>query len=208
MSAQNPWSRLPSSPPYVLPEDRYGASEHETRLPPGPWYGPINSAMVVALMLSPGVNQQDFLDVQNPHFLATNLEQLTGDAPFPWHLRKWAHTAAGQYWEPRLRNLANDTTDEIVAKRFAVAQLFPYHSKSWQQPRGYVSSQAFTFGRVREAVARGAMIIALVGWPRWEDEMPELGRAGVAVGRNPRNPYVTVGNFGPAYRRIIDRLLT
>jgi hypothetical protein len=203
----NPWTRLRPKPPFVLPEDAHAASDHELRLPPGPWYGPLNTAPVVALMLSPGVNSADFLDVQDPKFLATSLAQLTGDSPFPFHLPRWSHTAAGQYWAPRLRDLADATTDELVAERFAVAQLLPYHSKSWQEPRGIVPSQSFTFELVRRAIARHAVLIALVGWSRWTAVMPELERADVVVGRNPRNPYISPGNLGSAYWQIIRRLL-
>src|SRR3954453_2728644 len=130
----NPWLRLPNDAPFVLPEDARGAAQHSLRLPPSPWSGAINRAPVIALLKSPGDSEQDYLDIQNPEFVRVTLGQLTGDAPFPWHLERWSDTGAGLYWRPRLMSLAQATSDETVSERFAVAQLFPYHSKSWQEP--------------------------------------------------------------------------
>jgi hypothetical protein len=158
-------------------------------------------------MASPGLHGQDFLDNQDPEFLATNLGQLSGSSPFPFHLDKWSDTAAGRYWRPRLLPLADATTDETVAARFAVAQLLPYHAESWIDPRTTIPSQQFTFELVRQAIAREALFVALIGWPRWLAAVPSLSRAEVIIVRNPRNPYCSPGNLGEGgFARVVDRL--
>jgi hypothetical protein len=204
----NPWLRLPSQPPFVLPEDREGAAKHSTNLIPGPWYGPIKTAPVIALLKSPGENPQDYEDIQDPEFRRLSLGQLTGDAPFFWHLPEWGHTAAGQYWGPRLRGLIDATSNAAVAERFAVAQVLPYHAQHWQTPSGPIPSQKYTFELVRDGIDRGALFLAMVGWSKWLAAVPELQTADIVFGRSVQSPYYSRGNLGDKeFHRVVDRLL-
>lgn len=205
--ADNPWLALQWRPPFVLPQDALGASPYTTSLPPGPWYGPLTNASVVLLMLMPGVGEQDFLDITDPDFMDMSRDQLTSNARFPWHLRRWRNTGGGSYWWPRLKRLVSDSSEEAVADALAVAQIYPYHSVAWQAPTGDIPSQSYTATLVRRAISRRALIVSMMGWRRWTEMIPELAHADFIRALNPRTTYLTPGNLGiNEYARLGDRL--
>src|SRR5262249_47227366 len=148
------------------------------------------------------------IDIRDPEFVAMSRDQLSGRAPFPWHLPRWRRTEGAAYWWPRVRQLVEDTSERSVAEHLAIAQLLPYHSEHWQNPSGPIPSQIYTLGLVRAAIERGAVIVCMLGWNRWLEVLPELGPLGVRRAHNPRTTWVTPKNLGvDAYHAAVARLL-
>ncbi len=61
-----------------------------------------------------------------------------------------------------------------MAQGVLCVEYFPYHSRRFQHRRVQVPSQKYSFGLVRQALNRGAVIIVLRGQRLWLAAVPEL----------------------------------
>ncbi|MFI5261009.1 MAG: hypothetical protein ACHQZR_00475 [Candidatus Limnocylindrales bacterium] len=152
----------------------------------------------------PGVDERELMD---PHLRLLYRAQLSGFAPFPWHLQCWSAVGAGRYWGPLLREVAGETGPEAVATRLATVQWAAYHSATWVSPVGAIPSQTYTVRVVRHALARGALVIVARSWRKWLALVPELAHTPVIRLHTPRRPYLTPGNMGQeGYQRLLAAL--
>jgi hypothetical protein len=199
--SDNPWHRLPTTPPYFLSEDRERVEalnanfpeHHRCRLDldiiPEPFVGRPD-APVVILGNNPGIKSPQTAEYRRrPAFIERMrnnlLHRLDDDYPFffldpndlvmPPDGRKW--------WERKLdglfRAFGPDKEDKevaraILAKSILAVEFFPYASRRYGHGRDPLPSQQYSFGLVRSAMARGASIVLTRGHKRWLGAMKDL----------------------------------
>ncbi|HMM44901.1 MAG TPA: hypothetical protein PKE41_04650 [Candidatus Macondimonas sp.] len=216
---QNPWLALPKTDPRVLPSDaellyafnQKAAPEYKYDLSlfPEPYFGS-RTASVVVLNLNPGWSEEDAAVHARPEFATMARASLRHALePYPFlHLQPGAATPGGIWWHQRVRRLVEDVKCyKAVAKGLGCVQYMPYHSQKYHPRSPALPSQQYSFALVREAIARKAEIVILRSGRLWLDSVPELERYDRChYGANPRSPYLSPGNLGGAYDRIVSRL--
>lgn len=214
----NPWTDIPAEPPYVLPMDQpyidvanalqSGTSGrlHPQRMPE-PRSGP-RDAPVVILQLNPSFEVNTADQALSPHD-DNRLREALRDESAP-HIgiadrhRWWVNAMA----EP-IAHFGDD--HQHVARTVCSIEYFPYPSLNFACAHLRLPSQAYQFRLVREAVARGALIIVTRGWSLWLGAVPELyeARANVLQTRNPRRVSFSRRNLPDGgYERMISAMET
>jgi len=196
--ATNPWPRVPLAPPYVLTEDAAAVRSFALTVLPGPWSGPVLTARVLLLLANPSYEQdRDEADLQHRDLRVLYRSQLSGLAPFPWHLERWRWSGAGEYWHPLLRRLVEAVGPSAVATDFATVQLVAYHSAEYIRPAGVLRTQPYSLQVVRHALARGSLVVVARRRADWMSLVPELAEVGSRVLHlATRRPYLTPGALG------------
>lgn len=220
----NRWPSLPSSPPYVLPEDaphveafndlfggQDGRYRLDLRLFPEPFMGP-RDAMLVILARNPGISPGDYMAHQNPRHLQAmraNLENVPAGHLVTGLLDEFKGTPASLWWRPRLRQLALQCGSyEELARKLLVVEFHGYHSTNWHSLGITLPSQLFGFELVGEAVKRGAVIVITRGANDWDVGVPTLrNHPAVYRLRSTRNAAISAGNLGAdAFERVLAAL--
>jgi hypothetical protein len=214
----NPWASLPTTGPRACPADLpalkafnvAAAPKHrfDLSLYPEPFFGS-QHASVVLLTLNPGWHAEDSQTHSQPMFVDLAVRSLTHALhPYPFlHLQPNAQWPGARWWRQRARELIEATTFDAVAKQIACVQFVPYHSPEFARSSPSLPSQAYSFGLVRAAMARGAEIVVLRSRKLWLDAIPELQTyARLHMARNPRSPYLSRGNLGSAWMPLVQRL--
>jgi hypothetical protein len=199
----NPWRNLPSSPPYVLPEDasaierfnhRHKGKPIELQLHvlPEAFIGS-PEAPVWLLNLNPGFGSDDVGHDRQIHAQQLQALDLTGD-PF-WMLAEHnQHSGAYRWWDKKFREPIREFGRTKVRQTFFCAELYGYHSK--QGRAGFrIASQQFTFDLVEEACAAGKAFIFMRAKSAWIRSVPALDAARATQVRNWRNPAISSGNI-------------
>ena len=186
----NPWLALPSSPPYVLPDDRTCVEAFNAKFTsdspfrikiedviPEPFVGTVKTAPVVVLQLNPGFSLQDTASHADPEFrtaLISNLSHEPSQWPFYFFDPRFRDThPGGRWWIKRTRRLAEVIPLPILAQRLAAVELFPYKSTKYR--RGCrVRSQDYGFSLVASAMEREALVVIARGVRSWEGSVPAL----------------------------------
>ena len=181
---------LPSSPPYVLPDDRTCVEAFNAKLPsdspsrikiedviPEPFVGTVKTAPVVVLQLNPGFSCRDPASHANPEFrtaLISNLSHEPSQWPFYFFDPRFRDThPGGLWWVDKTKELAEVIPLPILAQRLAVVEWFPY--KSTKHKHGCrVRSQAYGFSLVASALERGALVVIARSVRLWEGSVPAL----------------------------------
>jgi hypothetical protein len=215
---ENPWLRLPVGPPYVLPEDQEAIDKFNAKLDPKhkhylhidkflpePFVGS-KDAPVVLLSNNPGFNPDPTRlrrrqDEQLQEMMRNNLHHAVTDWPFVF-----LHPAFDD-WEKwwrrkRVRRLIKRFDQRTVARCILNVVLCPYPSRNYRHLA--VSSQRYSFGLVRDAVARNAVIILMRPGQKeeWEKNVPKLqGYSRFYSVRNPQNPAITENC--PGYEQVV-----
>lgn len=210
----NPWSNLPNSPPYLLPEDREcverfnarAKEEHQLRLDtlPEPYLGN-PEAPVVLLNLNPGHSDEDALWHARQDFSASaRANLLHKESSYPFYLLNpaYADSPGHQWWNKHLRSLIEEFGLERVARAVLCVELLPYHSRRFHPSCLGVPSQRYGRGLVRAAIERKAVIIIMRARERWLKAVPEIATAGFHELRNPQNPCISANNCPAGYRAI------
>jgi len=220
----NPWHRLPTTVPYVVPEDRphveafnelFGGGDGryrlDPRLHPEPFMGR-RDADLVLLARNPGISPGDYAVHTEPRYLRAlraNLEDDPAGHVVTALIDEFADTPAGCWWRPRLRQLAEHCgSEEELARRILIVEFHGYHSKNWRPVGVTLPTQAFGFSLVANAVRRRATILITRGADDWSVAVPAI-RAHDRVYRlnSHRNSAVSVGNLGPkAFERVLAAL--
>jgi len=96
---------------------------------------------------------------------------------------------------------------QTVANNVLCIEAFPYHSYRSPGFPGVLPSQHYSFGLVRRAIERGALILMAntIAW--WQTMVPELkGYQHVHIATNPQGGYVTPGFYPQAFDQLVSIL--
>lgn len=221
----SPWTDLPDTPPYVLPQDMAvlrghgqlldaGPRQLRFELLPGPFVGNPATASVVLLGLNPGFDERDLTDEKEPRLAAEIRHSLTLSAEARFHpiAPEFAAASGSQWWCRHLSHLIGPRAPEplpvdVVMSRLANVEWFPYHSERFHRIPVVLPSQAFTFATVRDAVRRGSVVVLTRSADLWLTSVPELSGPSVIRLKNPQNPSISPGNMEPGeFERIVAAL--
>jgi hypothetical protein len=169
--------------PFVLPEDKgplssFNASASDDffvhlELLPEPFLGSPN-APVVVLGLNPGFKEADLTQHSDPLFVSRSRCNLVhGPSGYPFYLLD-PGISRTKWWDRKLGSLIKRVGRQVVAQGVLCVEYFPYHSRRFQHRRVQVPSQKYSFGLVRQALNRGAVIIVLRGQRLWLAAVAEL----------------------------------
>jgi hypothetical protein len=186
----NPWRRLPSEAPYVLPEDEedvraFNANARQNQflhldLVPEPFIG-WREAPVVLLGNNPGVKSPESAALRRKPAFASRmrnnlLHRLSADFPFLYLDPDTDIASTGKdWWERKLRCLFSEFGPDreiarsILAKSILAIEFFPYVSHRYRHGRLSLPSQQYSFTLVRNAMSRGAVIVLTRGERRWKN---------------------------------------
>ncbi len=215
----NPWQALPLSPPFVLDTDyeAIAAFNRQTKLEwqihlealPEPFLGkPI--APVVLLSLNPGFGQETIAFHQtNTYFRESHRRNLIHEpSHYPFYLLdpKNAESPGYEWWWKHLRVLIETCGQQQVARNVFCVEYFPYASKGFGFSR-ILSSQHYGFDLVRQAMAQGAVVVAMRGERHWLSVIPSLKEYSQFFRLNSvQSVYVTENNCPSGYKSIVNRI--
>ncbi len=190
----NPWTALPASAPFVLPQDaaaiqafniQYQESPEfmvQTQLYPEPFVGS-PSAAVYLLGLNPGYSSQDDELHRLAEFretLLANLSHQTQATPYYYLDDRFAEYPGSRWSRQKLRWLIDEVSVEQLARNLMLVELFPYHSTRYHRipksisPSGMAPSADYSVHLVKQAMADGKLIIAMRAVKEWFKLAPGL----------------------------------
>ncbi len=215
---ENPWTLLPSEPPFVLPADRpyVEAANRDrseryrlaTELVPEPFAGAHHAPLVV-LSLNPGIQDADFEVHRSPDHRAMLLGNLQPERSVLLGLRDaFQGTPAGRWWRRCFKAvIGQGHQPEDLARRVLSVEFHGYHSRAWQPLPITLPSQPYTFGLVEQAVQRGATVVVLRGWSAWRVAVPRLNDYPGAVWAFPRAGTISPRSCGvEPFQRVLRAL--
>ena len=181
----NPWVKLPMTPPYVLPEDKKfldtfsypDEKRPHTEILPAPYMGWPDSAKVLLLSLNPGFKDWDVeRETEDLDYDKEKRKSLTFQSRFPWFVLDPSFVGRPGYlwWQSTIRMPIEVFGIDKVAHLMMVVQYFPYQSAAYKNQR-VIPSQHFSFELVRGAMEANKLIIQFRGDQYWYDAVPELG---------------------------------
>jgi hypothetical protein len=210
---KNPWIRLPTNAPFVLPEDaplierrNRGAPEEtriETDLIPEPFLGNPD-APILLLNLNPGYDPREVpLHTSEPTFIALSRANLSHEVTqYPFYLldpsvdRSLGH----QWWLRKLASLIESAGAQALAESLFCAEYFPYHSRRYRHSPTLLPSQFYTFELARRSAAKAKAIVLMRGARYWLQALPSLGSDPRVIRlRSVQNVAISPRNCGPAY---------
>jgi hypothetical protein len=218
---RNPWDDLPTTPPYVLPDDReqvLAFNDRPGRLPihklqlqllPEPYIGRVDAPIVV-LKLGPAYSPLDTRFTEDPRCREVwrrNALHETLDYPFYPLDPFLAWTSSAAWWSRRLGQLIVQFGERLVAENLLCIEAFPYHSVRFPGTRGTMTSQRYGFWLAERAMERGALIL-MANRPRvWHRAVPALeGYPRLYHARVKHGGYVTPGFYPDGFPEV-ERLL-
>lgn len=216
LKATNPWVELPTKPEYILPQDLEQIQFHlnfsNLRLEtlPGQFAGGLDSAEVILLALNPGFNERDnSLEPEIMELICSNHSDPYGSSFY--YLDTNLERTPVYAWWARILNplLLAGINKASLRKKLMLIEYFPYHSETWK-PLPVVPSQPFAFGLVEEAMIRQKTIVIMRSGSLWYKSIPSLeSYPNKIVIKNPRQPYISVGNLGNEnFNTILTKLTT
>lgn len=210
----NPWTNLPASAPFVLPNDAEAIERFNAKVArdytihleivPEPFLGnPL--APLVLLNLNPGFVETDRTVHLDPTFNAAAVANLGHRHPaYPFYLLDPAFPSPGQdWWKRKLRVLIEEVGLQAVASNLFVVEIHGYHSRRYSSALR-LPSQAYTRQLVLDAIARDATIVVMRGRRARNSLVPELlSLSSVAFVRNIQNPAISPRNCPDSFARIL-----
>ena len=182
--SSNPWSKLPDTAPYILPEDMRVIERHknfaELRLDtyPEPLVGGLNNAKVIFLALNPGFTDDDVdVNLHLPEFIDGCRSNISDPLNSPFYYFEGGLEATGGYrwWTSKLKPLIQaGISIETLKDTIMMVEYFPYHSVNYRHINSYTPSQLYSFEIVREAIRRKKTIIIMRSRALWTEAVPEL----------------------------------
>lgn len=215
----NPWVHLPSTPHFVLKEDRelilqhneasHAECSYNLNLHPEPFIGSL-LAPIYLLALNPGLHDADFLFHSRVECLDLFRKAAIRSAEINslyYFDQVFEGSPGADWWRSKTRDLTNIYGEKIVAGSLCCVQLYPYHSKKFSKLPGLTSTVLYTASVVQEAIDSGKTIIVMRSWRLWVSLVPDLSRYERIVRvRNPRNPSLSPANLGDNFH-MFDRFL-
>ncbi|MSQ94320.1 MAG: hypothetical protein EXR98_07160 [Gemmataceae bacterium] len=219
--SSNPWTELPLGPPFVLPSDealvkkanaRWGASHrffvHDAFLPE-PFQGS-TTAPVICLSNNGGIGAG--ADIRNDAIYREKWRRNLLHEPLDYPLvfldpelaeygRRW--------WEQKTKPLIAEFGRKVVARSILNVLYYPYISQNFDPSHLRLPSQDYSFGLVRDAVNRNALIVLMrTGQEKlWKEAVPELnGYNHFLRVSNPQNPAISPGNLGRDFQRVVEAI--
>lgn len=183
----NPWVKLPLSPPFFLPEETqviedfntYSLDKHRIRpeLIPEPYLGDIN-APIVLLSLNPGFSDGDIaFHNQDQYFIRGcrgNLLHEHSEYPFYLLDPKVSQSPGHRWWIKRLRDPITAAGLKTVSNKLFCVEYFPYHSKRYRSIGRILESQRYSFHLVVKALHRNSLVVIMRSRRLWMEAVPEL----------------------------------
>jgi hypothetical protein len=188
---QNPWTRLPSEPPFVLDIDRerveqFNAEEKRsekhrihTELLPEPYLGDPFNASVFLLNLNPGYSPDDVNFYDNSagrQAVLDNLTHMSSQYPFFMLNPDFKSFPGPSWWLGKLEHLIKATSLEQVAKKVFCVEFSPYHSQYFGAGKLELESQWYSFDLVQKAIEDKKIIIVMRAEAHWKCGVPGLRR--------------------------------
>lgn len=212
-SVANPWASLPREPDFVLPEDEAAVrffndkkgSQHDhflhiDKILPEAFVG-ARDAPVVLLSNNPGFGSgapakenQSFKDR-----MRSNLLHEASDYPFVFLDPKFSGLGK-KWWATKLKEVIeafenDEKATSIVARSILNVPYFPYPSRKFGHRRLRLPSQEYSFGLIRRAIKRGAVIVFMRREKMWMEAVPELkGYTNLTRVGNKQNPTISRRN--------------
>lgn len=190
----NPWNRLPSRAPFILPEDQPAIDSFNSGLRdddigrvhleihPSPFVGN-PEAPVVLLALSPHFNPKTVAKANTDEFIKPSLGNLAHrpvnvECPF-FFLGLGLDYPGRLWWQKCLGHLIKAVGQPKVEKNIFCVDYFPYHVPAkFKHGQVRVPSQKYGFSLLKQAMERDAVILFLYKEARrlWSgyDAIPEL----------------------------------
>lgn len=220
----NPWTKLPSHAPFILPEDidavnnynrRWAGTPYEILLGemPSPYIGD-PKAPVILLNLNPGYSPDEQKSSNIVRFREIAKENLTHQLhDYPYYVLdpSLEGTPSGYAWFMQklgpLMQAANLTAQELSKKLFTV-EYFPYHSVKYGWRGGVLPSQKYATHLVIEAISREAIIVIMRGKNIWMETISELKEySKVYTLHSSQNVTISERNLGyDNFYKIVDTL--
>ena len=159
---------------------------------------------MLLLNLNPGFDEQDHAWHMRPVFadaIRRNLRHEASAHPF-YLLDPALEGAPGyQWWSAKTGPLIRECGRRAVANALLCVELFPYHSRSFGAHKLRLPSQDYSAWLVRQAVARGTLVVVMRAKRYWVDRVPELQAYAEAQPRsvvalnNPQNVTISHRNL-------------
>jgi hypothetical protein len=216
---ENPWSKLPTKKPFVLPEDepyisvynQHASTDHKiiTNILPEPFLGNIADAKVVLLNLNPGFDEKDLFWHKQQEFVSENRKDLLHESDPPFYLlnTKFRDSGGFIWWRAHLKQFISQFGLDSIARSFICIEYFPYHSKHYKQ-MPVIPSQMYSFYLVREAMKRKLPIIIMRGKRLWLESVPDLSKYPYSVLNSPWKGYISENNMPEETYDTIVKLLS
>lgn len=185
---QNPWKEFEYSDYMVHALDKDAFTAHNQVagknfkfipfLTPEPWIGNPD-ASVVLLLANPGATKENIAGQreENPFrekLSIANLRDEQLDYPHYFLDPRLETDPGGKWWRQALGTLIKESSLEQVAQSVMSLEALPYHSGNFALPAQPITTQAYTFQLLREAMARGAFIVVYRQPEYWLEQVPEL----------------------------------
>jgi len=163
------------------------------------------------LNLNPGDSDADKHAHRNPGFrtaIIRNLRHASHEYPFYPLNPEFAWTPCAQWWLKHLRELfekdKGGLNQDTVAQRLCVIEWFPYHSRKSALPIQRVCpSQDYSLELACRAIET-KLVVGMRAKKRWTAVHPRF--ESVPFLKNPQNCYISVGNAGELFHRIVAAL--
>lgn len=198
----NPWLKLPNKPPFILPKDEPILNKYKTNLRfegfPLPYFGSLERAKVMLLLLNPGFNQA-YLDnsLSDYNYMILSRFNLVHRTTLFYLDERLNFTGGYKWWNRMTKPLVEGGVPKnILAEQMMVVQYLGYHSETYKHLPERLPSQEYSFGLVREAIEKGLPIVIMRSERLWLEAVPELTDHGYMKTRNVRNPVLSRNNLG------------
>lgn len=205
---QNPWTKLPDSPPYVIDSDRETVEQFNKSAKdkfrihlkhmPEPYHGDPNADIII-LSLNPGFDHSDdAFHRDNPSFITANRENLLHRRKrYPFYLLdpEFSQAPGYDWWTKRLKEPIRLFGLGKVSLNLCCIEYFPYHSKEYKFIGRILDSQKYSFYLVKEAIKRNAAIIMMRAKNEWIKAIPELNDIKYYTLNSPRSASISGKNM-------------
>lgn len=222
LSTDNPWLKVAKqkNPPYLAECDQdiklADFYSLHVELLPQPYFGNVESAKVVCLLLNPGCSRtEDNVELdcgKLQQALRDNLNPATSrlvhlDEEFDW-------TSGGRWVRQKIFDplSRHGVTRDDLNRNFAIVEYFPYHSRAFNiKLNEPLESQRYGFELVRQAIRNDAIILLMRGGELWRKAVPELKNyqksGNCIVPHSTRNVILSEKNLGEKnFVRVIEAL--
>lgn len=150
----------------------------QTHMMPEPWVGS-RSAPVVVLQANPGASLAECDSQWKPIESQIDCAQQTLNGaemeyPLYWLDPRLVETDGGRWSRLKLKEAIRDSSLERVARGVLALETHAYHSQMFDSRLVGLRTQEYTAELLRDAIQRGALIIALRAEKFWQACVPEL----------------------------------